>query len=66
MVGTLLESIIGFDLSTVTAFFNLVPLRISPSKASTPIGGAGGGPLPNEGAGGGGGGGGGADMCLYK
>lgn len=62
IVGVLLPSMNGLDLSTVTAFFNLVPFRISPNNASTAIGGADGGPLPNEGAGGGGGGGGGADM----
>lgn len=59
-----LASNTGFDLSTVTAFFNILPFLISPSKASLPggmiEGGAGGkseGP-PSDGGGGGGGGGG--------
>lgn len=64
-------SIIGFDLSTVVAFFNLAPFLISPNNASLPGGIEGGGPggkLPKLGGGGGGGGGGGAAIlyiCIY-
>jgi hypothetical protein len=59
----------GFDLSTVTVFFNLVPFLISPSKASRPAmkeGGGGAGPLPSAGGGGGGGGGGPAICGLFR
>lgn len=59
------ESIAGLDLSTVTAFFNLVPFLMSPNNASLPGGMTGGGPggkspedPPNVMGGGGGGGGG--------
>lgn len=65
-----LESKMGPDLSTVTAFFNLAPFLISPRRASRPASIAGGGlgteledgPAPNPGGGGGGGGGGGPAM----
>lgn len=72
-----LASIIGLDLSTVTAFFNFIPFLMSPNKASLPPiftggidgaalfidgGGGGGGPPP----GGGGGGGGGIDMFQVE
>lgn len=62
------ESKTGPDLSTVTAFFNLVPFLISPRRASRPASITGGGtgtddgPPPNPGGGGGGGGGGGPAM----
>ena len=62
-----MASIIGFDLSTVTAFFNFAPFLMSPSNASLPgcIAAPGGGPgagalklgAPPGGGGGGGGGG---------
>lgn len=64
-----LESKMGFDLSTVVAFFNLAPFLISPSKASLPAGITGGGPGGKfddpPSAGGGGGGGGGGPAILY-
>lgn len=64
-----LESKIGFDLSTVVAFFNLAPFLISPSKASLPAGITDGGPGGKfddpPSAGGGGGGGGGGPAILY-
>lgn len=63
--GAVFSSIIGFDLSTVTAFFKRVPLRMSPSNASRPLGMDAGGPARSSGgpiSGGGGGGGGPAMM----
>ena len=64
-----LESKMGFDLSTVVAFFNLAPFLISPSKASLPAGITEGGPGGKfddpPSAGGGGGGGGGGPAILY-
>lgn len=70
-LGDELESINGFDLSTVTAFFNCVPFLISPNKALRPGVTAGGGGGPEEppprfigGAGGGGGGGGGGPAMI--
>ena len=64
-----LPSIIGFSLSTVTAFFNRVPLRISPKRASRPtIGGLGmlAALVPPPSAGGGGGGGGGGGIAMVE
>lgn len=64
-------SIIGFDLSTVTAFFNFAPFLISPSKASLPgciAAAAGGGAeagVLKFGAPGGGGGGGGGGPAMF-
>ena len=42
-----LESIMGLDLSTVVAFFNLAPFLISPNNASLPGGIDGGGLVVN-------------------
>lgn len=56
----------GFDLSTVTAFFRRVPLRISPKRASRPGGGRETGIPPGGGGGGGGGGGAGIAIGISK
>lgn len=58
------ESNSGFDLSTVTAFLSLAPLRMSPKRASRPMAVGGGGPPSAAAPGGGGGGGGGGGMSI--
>jgi hypothetical protein len=63
MEPELFESNTGLDLSTVTAFLSLAPLRMSPKRASRPMDG-GGGPPSAAAPGGGGGGGGGGGMSV--
>lgn len=68
--ASVLPSIIGFSLSTVVAFFNRAPLRISPKSASRPAitraAGLGAEPPPSAGGGGGGGGGGGPAIMINR